>query len=166
MIADRDLVTIRRAGAAWSYGTMPRPNAEAAIALRGGLDRFETTSVPSCRCCGELAFENLRCAKHHDRNPCLVEGCRRTGKAGRGELADDQLICGQHWRTYVPPGSAMRRTYRRFWRLAKKHGWTPELIARFERFWRSLVRRVRARATDGFLDQREIEQMFGWSEAA
>ena len=124
---------------------------------------FVTEPVPTCRCCGEPAWPNLRCTKHQDRNPCLVEGCRRTAKASRGELADDQVICGAHWRAYVPPRSPMRLVYNRFWRLARKRGgWDDALIRRFERFWRAMVLRVRRRSTEGLIDEAEIKRLFGW----
>lgn len=151
--------TSREQGARWvgAYA----PHAEA----------WELILVASCQCCGSLdvvvrAGVQHRCERHRDRNPCLVDGCRRTIAAGRNELADDQSICGAHWRRYVPPGSPLRRTYNRFFRLARRHGWTPGLIRRFERFWTGMAARVRRQAAEGFVDQREIDRLFGWSEAA
>jgi hypothetical protein len=164
MIRNRDLVMVQQRGFPYSYGTMPRPNAKAAIAMReNGVRQFEMVPVPSCRCCGEPAWENLRCTKHQDRNPCLVEGCTRSG-ATDGRLADDQVICGHHWRAYVPPRSLMRRTYNAHFRRAKRIGWTPETIRAFERFWTRLVSRIRRASTEGTLDERAIRQMFGWND--
>ena len=161
MISDRDLVTVGREGVPYTFGTMPRSEAQRAIEVRGRsigdrgravLDKrlpWTLTPVPSCRCCGEPAWANLRCSKHQDRNPCVVEGCTRTGKADRGELADGQVICAEHWRRYVPPRSRSRRTYQAHFRRAKRIGWTPETIRSFERFWDALVVRVKERAVDG-----------------
>jgi hypothetical protein len=120
--------------------------------------------VSSCRCCGERAAPNLRCAKHQGRNPCAIDGCRRTTSAPRGRLADDSWMCGEHWRRYVPPHSKVRRAYHRFWRTAKKTGWTPELVRRFNRFWDGLVTRARRASTDGRIDIAEINQLFGWDD--
>lgn len=169
MISDRKLVLLHRVGErvpCYSLGPMPRVEAEIYVSEREGLT-FELEKVPSCRCCGERARANLRCEKHLRRNPCVVEGCRRTVEAANGELADNQAICGHHWRCFVPSGSPERRAYHRFWRLAKKQGgWDHNLIKRFERFWDGLAARVRRRSADGYLDQRTIEAMFGWEAQA
>lgn len=133
--------------------------------------------APAFACCG-LAIgqsgsagftvgsqRHYRCAKHVGRNPCAIEGCARTTKASHGYSSDDWL-CGAHWRAHVPPHSALRRTYRRFFKLAKKRGdWDDALKARFWRFWRGLIERARWRER-GDIDMTEINKLFGWDEAA
>lgn len=132
---------------------------------------------PICSCCGDRPFRDLvcvrpdidpvkrsyRCQKHRDRNPCAIEGCQRTRPA-EGRWADDQHLCAEHWRRFVPPRSAARRAYHRFFRTAKKTDWTPELRRRFWRFWDGLVKRARRQSVEGRLDMTEINQMFGWGE--
>lgn len=141
---------------------------------------FTVARAPVCACCGSDALVThhapYRCDKHRDRNPCAIEGCTRTRAApersdGSLELADDQILCAEHWRRFVPPHSKLRRTYHRFWRIAKRqatpenpHGWTVGLNRRFERFWRGLVAQARRKATEGHLDEAEINRMFGWDE--
>src|SRR5690606_28452251 len=151
---DRDLVIVSRVGGAYSW-TMPRAEAERWIAdLRRSAPRssWTMTPTPSCSCCGAPAWANRRCTKHQDRNPCLVEGCTRTRRAPDGRLADDQVICGQNWRAYVPPRSMMRRAYNAHWRRAKRIGWNEDTIEAYERFWDALARRVRRQASEGVLD--------------
>jgi hypothetical protein len=129
-----------------------------------------------CRVCGVRTMENVnapaehgRCYKHKNRNPCIVEGCQRTAKAPeriidgvrRWELSCDQTICATHWRSFVPPGSPERRIYLRFFRRAKRYGWTEASSNAFYRFWDSLVSRVRAKAR-GDLDPAEINRIMGW----
>lgn len=141
--------------------------------------------APICACCGDVEFRDLtcvapnrdpelreyRCETHRDRNPCVVEGCRRT-RAASGNHSSRATVCGEHWRRYVPPGSAERRALQRMVRLAKKRGhakteiWPDELEDRYWRVWFAIVRRVRARSTDGQLDVTEINKLFGWEHAA
>lgn len=170
MISDRDLVQVQKIGSPYTYGTMPRPNAEAAITLRqrGEGRLFELIPVPSCRVCGEPAWANLRCTKHQDRNPCAAEGCQRT-RAAHGNLSDDASLCGEHWKAFVPPGSPARRAFNRLARLAKRMGyrrvdrWPDELEDRWWSLWRGVIRRVR-RGAEGRIDQAAIERMFGWDD--
>lgn len=133
-----------------------------------------------CHVCGECAAplgfdperEDLwRCTRHRHRNPCAIEGCKRSTavplqKVGEDgtmarRLADDQWFCGLHWRAFVPPGSQERRIYHRFFRLAKRRGWNERSIAAFHRFWKRLVSRARARAA-GDINVREINKLMGW----
>lgn len=166
MIGDRDLVSVRKVGEPWDFGTMSRSHAEAAIALRArpGV-RYDLTPVPTCCCCGEPAWDNLRCTKHQGRTPCRADGCGRT-TARRV----NHYLCGEHWRTYVPPGSPERRVLNRLTRLAKKLGyaktarWPDELEARWWRAWSSIARRVERRSREGKLDEAEIRAMFGWTD--
>jgi hypothetical protein len=117
----------------------------------------------------------IRCADHHDRNPCAVEGCHRTTPAPVGDddhprLHDDQHICAQHWRQYVPPRSRARRAYLTFFRQAKRHGWgwkgpkggSARLDWRFRRFWDQLVIMVRRRSSAGHIDKAAIDKLMGW----
>lgn len=125
-----------------------------------------------CRVCGGaippvpgIKPEDHRCYQHQDRNPCLVEGCRRSGPVPEdGKLALDQLICGTHWRLYVPARSLLRRTYNAHFRRAKRKGWTHKSVAQFERFWDSLVKTVRRRSEAGHVDVAAIHRLFGWDE--
>jgi hypothetical protein len=143
-------------------------------------DEWSAVDAPVCACCGSPWVERreggsspYRCQKHRHWNPCVVEGCKRVRVApvsadGRAYLANNQVICSEHWRRYVPPRSPLRRAYHRFWRIAKRqatpenpHGWTVGLNRRFERFWRGLVAQVRRKSTEGYIDVSEIERMFG-----
>jgi len=142
-------------------------------------DRLAIDPMPHCGCCGAAlvpaeaasitSWTNgaTRCDRHQGRNPCAIEGCRRTRAAprsaeGEAHHADDQWLCADHWRRFVPPRSARRRAYHGFFRRAKRHGWTVDLRQRFWRFWDQLVRQARRRAAAGHLDQAAIGRMFGW----
>lgn len=123
----------------------------------------------ACECCGDIACRgygdgegNPRCHRHLDRNPCAIEGCARTTAAPRGQMANDQWICAEHWRRYVPPGSRERRLYHRHFRRAKRLGWDAARRRSFWNFWDRLIARVRARATDGSIDEKAIAELFGW----
>jgi hypothetical protein len=136
-------------------------------------DQFESVPHPGCGCCGASDIlwswvlpdkrRIYRCEKHKERNPCAVDGCMRTRAVHGGRIGDDQCICAEHWRMFVPPGSRLRRAYLRFFRIEKKTGWTMALERRYQRFWCGLVRRVRA-GSAGDLDMKEINAMFGWEE--
>ena len=131
-----------------------------------------------CRVCGDTATSDdwqrdktrpdlWRCSRHKDRNPCVVDGCRRS-RAANGLLSLRQTICGEHWRRYVPPGSPERRALQRLVRLAKKAGysklqrWPTALENRYWRVWYGIVQRVLRRSTAGHLDMTEINHLFGW----
>jgi hypothetical protein len=170
----RDLVRICAVGSSSQF-SRPMERARAQEWLdRGGGSRgpvkYELRTVPTCECCGEVAThwydkdnpKHPRCRKHIMRNPCLVEGCGRTFKEeDHRYLGTAQNICGQHWREFVPVGSAQRRIYLRFWRRAKRYGWTDSSIAAFNRYWRALVSHVRAKAR-GDVDMDEINRIMGW----
>lgn len=161
----RELVSVSRVGSPVTYGTMPRDQAERSF---GGNASWTLEPVPSCRCCGEPAWPNLRCTKHQDRNPCAAEGCQRT-RAAHGQLRDDASLCGEHWRAFVPPGSPTRRAFNRLARIAKKAGyrrtdrWPDELENRWWSLWRGVMRRVR-RGAEGHIDEEAIRRMFGWTD--
>lgn len=144
---------------------------------RDGFDRqqFFIKPRPVCACCGDVDivknadgfYSPYRCAKHHHWNPCVIEGCTRMrsaiGTDGKIRLANNQVVCAEHWRRYVPPRSRERRLYHRHFRRAKRLGWNDDRIASFYAFWNRLVARVRARATEGHLDEAEINRLFGWT---
>ncbi|CDO34010.1 hypothetical protein [Novosphingobium sp. KN65.2] len=166
-------------GQRWSRNAIERfLNVQVPAASEQLQAQFEgciMVQAPVCACCGDVAFRELscvsmgqglvgrdyRCSKHRDRNPCAIEGCKRTTDA-KGRFANDQWLCSDHWRRYVPPHSPMRRTYHRFFRLAKRQGWTKDLQLRFWRFWDGLVKRARRQSTEGRIDENEINRMFGW----
>jgi hypothetical protein len=135
-------------------------------------EQFEIVSGPGCRCCGERTGTmwgtdgNWRCDKHRSRNPCAVEGCKRTGATSPGNYHNDAHLCGEHFKIAAPPGSAERRVYNRLWRLHRKRDgkdapWSPELDRRYWRVWFRLVAIARAR-TAGDIDRDEINKLFGW----
>ncbi len=114
-------------------------------------------------------MREYRCAKHRDRNPCAIEGCKRTMSA-EGHFSNDVVLCSEHFRRFCPPHSKLRRIYRRFFRLAKRQatpanpeGWDRDLDRRFWRFWRSLIAKARRQAAGGDVDMTEINKMFGWT---
>ncbi len=121
-----------------------------------------------CGCCGEPARCYIRglwarCHKHEDRNPCAIDGCKRTRAVpSGGHLRDDQWICADHWRRYVPPRSRIRRAYHAHFRRAKRQGWTESNGKAFWRFWDLLVKTVRRRDGEGFVDEAEINRIMGW----
>lgn len=170
MITAPDFVYIASSGQRMSP-EMPRARGEAWLneyqnRKLAGPCVYTLVPVRRCECCGAQASycrkgANFRCRKHVDRNPCVVEGCTRTGTVRGGDYGTDHIICGRHWREFVPVGSPERRIYNRFFRRAKKYGWTNESIAAFERFWKALVSRVRARAR-GDIDMREVNRIMGW----
>jgi len=119
-----------------------------------------------CGCCGKPAREWIRglwgrCQQHAMRNPCAIEGCRRTTPT-LGRVSDSAWLCGDHWRRFVPPRSRMRRTYHAHFRRAKRHGWTDESAAKYWRFWSTLIAVARRRAVEGRVDQKAIAELFGW----
>lgn len=142
-------------------------------------------TFPVCQCCGADGWGSLsiksvdvmngldwrdpaalvRCDRHHDRNPCAIEGCRKTAGAG-GRLANDQVMCGTHWRLYAPIGSRARKAYLAHRRRAKRFGWTDKSYAAFIRLWDTIVARARRQSTEGRLDLAEINKLFGWEDAA
>jgi hypothetical protein len=126
---------------------------------------------PCCQCCGYSKYlrpltvwpnGQARCESHKDRNPCAIEGCRRTTKAGDNGRYNDAWLCSEHWRRYVPPRSRARRAYHAFFRKGKRYGWTADLQTRFRRFWQLLVRTARKKAVQGFIDEAEINKVMGW----
>lgn len=163
MILDRDLVAIKATDTPGVVlRTCTREQGEQWVP-GGRQGSFYLAPIASCACCGNPAKANRRCERHQDRNPCVIIGCTRTGKApANGTLSENSIICGQHWRRYVPPRSRLRKAYHRHFARAKRFGWSPESIAAFYRFWDGLVRQVRRREESGYLDQGEIERMFGW----
>lgn len=156
--------------------------------MRTGGEGYVIERVPACGCCGRAELNGsmsdsittyangaTRCSDHHGRNPCAIEGCKRTRAAptydnGEPFHADDQTLCAEHWKRYVPPRGLRRTTYHGFFRQAKKHGWgwkghdgkSPRLDWRFRRFWDLLVRQARRRSQEGHVDMAEINRLMGW----
>lgn len=105
------------------------------------------------------------CAAHNDRIKCAIAGCGRTrARSGAGY---QEWMCAEHWRRYCPPRSMRRRIYHRFFRDAKRHGWTDERARAFWRFWDAIVASAQARHAAGApsIDMREINMLFGWNDA-
>ncbi|QUM72168.1 hypothetical protein [Sphingopyxis granuli] len=131
-------------------------------------DQFDVVPGPGCAVCGERGGimwgeeGGYRCDKHKDRNPCAIEGCKRTRAAGNAGLASDQYLCGEHWRKYVPPRSRLRRLYHAHFRRGKREGWTMKRNRQFHRFWDFVVRVARKRHNGGFIDEAEINRIMGW----
>lgn len=142
--------------------------------MKRAPEDYTLSLVPCCACCGALLFEKgeegatgpYRCDKHAERNPCMIEGCTRTRAApiheGSPYLRDDQTVCAEHWRRFVPPGSRARRAYHAHFRRAKRKGWTMANSRAFDRFWDTLVLMVRRRAVAGHIDEAEINRIMGW----
>lgn len=130
----------------------------------------------TCAICGSAQivphpgghFSPYRCQKHIDRNPCAIEGCRRTTSAasrnGDRHSGNIRWICPDHWRRLVPPRSRARRAYHAHFRGARKFGWTQERTEAFWRFWILLVRRARRRAAEGYVDVAAINRTMGWED--
>lgn len=126
---------------------------------------LEIVRANGCACCGAVYGASrirgaYRCEKHRDRNPCAIEGCKRT-TASKGYLGSDQWLCAEHWRRFCPARSRKRRLYHAYFRKAKRYGWTEDLRGRFFRFWDRLIADARRKASDGDVDIAEIERMFG-----
>jgi hypothetical protein len=162
----RDLMDAARGEARFTAGSY--------LGERDGWEpgQFSLVPAPVCGCCGEGrvvrhrngCWSPYRCEKHAGRNPCAIEDCTRTTAAPDGQLANNQYLCGEHWRRFVPPRSRLRRAYNAFFRRAKRHGWDEDLKRRFWRFWNAVIRQARRRATEGHLDETAINKMFGWAE--
>lgn len=169
VIPDRDLVAIRLKDSAFQGTPMSRAIAERMISSPTIARDRQLVPVPTCLCCGEPAWDNLRCTKHQDRNPCVVEGCRKTCPA-KGWLRNDAMLCGEHWRAFVPPGSPIRQAFNRLGRIARRAGfrrhdrWPDELQERRWRLWCGVVRRIRRGPPEGHIDQKAIERLFGWDD--
>lgn len=170
MIPDKQLWTLERRGSIFVSNPMTLDQARAEMARSRG-DGWSLARVRTCLCCGEVAWPNGRCERHQDRNPCVVEGCKRTRKAN-GYLHPRLAVCGEHFKAYVRPGSRDRKVLNGFFRKAKAMGfgrtdeWPDKLERRYWVFWRLLMRRIITRSTapEGTLDEDEIRKMFGWDD--
>lgn len=169
MITERDFVWIIAKGSTTPLGSaMPRSSGERwMIGYRARGNRgpavYELVPVPFCQVCGTplRKLGEIRCRKHAGRNPCAIEGCKRSTSAGRSGYRNDLWLCGTHWRALVPPGSAERKIYNRFFRRWKRYGETDDSIRAFWRFWFRMISRARARGR-GDLDVAEINRVMGW----
>lgn len=166
MIPARDLWTVEKIGHPFTSAPMSLDEARAKI---GGRQGYRINRVRTCLCCGKIAWPNGRCQTHQDRNPCVVEGCKRTRRA-HGYLSSRMAVCGEHYKAFVRPGSRDRRVHNSFFRKAKQMGlgksdrWPDALERRYWVFWDLLLRRIisRSKAPEGTLDEDEIKKMFGW----
>ncbi len=150
------------------FGSMFRPTGDGWHLVR---DQFEIIPGPGCACCGELRFRmhsvsdgTFRCEKHKARNPCAIEGCRRTTAARQGWYSSDDWLCGTHWKIACPPRSPLRRAYHRIWRIRRKAGeWTPGLHARYWRLMRGIIARARGRDCGAEDLAAEVAKAMGWA---
>lgn len=127
-----------------------------------------------CRVCGATVWfardfngnpDRIRCEKHRRSNACAIEGCRRSTKASAGWFGLNLWLCVNHWRPLIPPGSPERKVYNRIFRIARRFGWDDALRRRYWRIWNRMIAIARTRAA-GDIDEREINRLFGWDEAA
>ncbi len=188
MITDTDRVWIMPAGS-----TTPLSGPMTRAAGEGWLQRYqnrgnrgpcvyELAPVLICAVCGELGQSRggyVRCKKHWHRNPCVIEGCKRSTQtrlvkvsesgAMQRLLTNDEWICGEHWRAFVPPGCAERRIFNRVWQRARRRRkrfgddamWADGADAAYWRIWAGIIRRARSRAR-GDVDMDEINRVMGW----
>lgn len=168
MIAARDYVQLIREDTSF-YWPSTRAEAEEFVERwKWDESPFRFAPYPTCWVCGELAAssEENRCHKHRGRTPCSIDGCRKSRKF-EGYVSDERVwVCGIHWRQVCPPRSPLRRTYNRFFRIARKLGvakerWPDELERRYWRFFGGMIARYH-RGLVGYIDEREINKMFGW----
>lgn len=131
------------------------------------IREYENGRSCACTCCGlgnrETKLEHVggghfRCEKHVGRLPCIIIGCGRTFKMANEDTYDHIIMCGRHWRM-GPKRLRDRQTKLR--RLAKRRGWTGQLIRMANGNWE----RVRKIVDDGgCLDIAEINKLMGWDE--
>jgi hypothetical protein len=133
---------------------------------------------PGCHVCGKQTIEAgalfrqnrtgkmgiWACHDHRMRIKCGIEGCIRTTAKTKPDYGYQEWICGVHWRRYCPPRSLRRRAYHRFFRDAKKHGWTERRAAQYWRFWDTLLSAANAVEKNDKVDMTEINKMFGWTD--
>lgn len=152
------------------YASCDRERAEQFLVERGyNRAEWELRPCPMCLVCGEVGYaETNRCWSHRGRTPCAIEGCTKSRKFESGCYDDATWVCGIHWRQVCPPRSTLRRTYLRFFRIARKLGveksrWPADLERRYWRFFRGLISRHHRRV-EGFIDEAEINKLFGWDQ--
>jgi hypothetical protein len=167
VIADRDYVEPIRRGQDL-YAPCDRARAEEFLASYNDYPAdWELRPWPSCLVCGEPGYHSTnRCWTHQGRTPCAIEGCTKSRKFESGCWDHATWVCGIHWRQVCPPRSALRRTYLRFHRIARKLGveksrWPDDLERRYWRFFRGMIARHHRRL-EGFVDEAEINKLFGW----
>lgn len=157
------LVSIRRIRTGETWAPISREQGEKYIARNEGYDLVPAKACQVCGTSTSAMTDHRRCEKHQGRNPCIIEGCKRTAAApDSGQLSCDDVICGEHWRRYVPPRSRMRKLYHSHFRRGKREGWTMRRNRQFQRFWNFLVATVRKRHEGGYLDETEINRLMGW----
>jgi hypothetical protein len=167
MIRDKGLVAPVRIGQ-YHYAACDRQRAEEFIAERGfDPAEWDLRPCPSCVVCGEVGYaETDRCWTHRAHTPCSIEGCTKGRKFANGVFPAGGWVCGIHWRQVCPPRSPLRRTYLRFFRIARKLGvekgrWPVDLERRYWRFFSGMIARHQRRI-EGFVHEAEINKLFGW----
>jgi hypothetical protein len=122
VIPDRDTVWPSKDGV--HYAVCDRHRAEEFLRERGeDLAAWDLRHWPTCLVCGSLGYDGTnRCYKHRGRTPCAIQGCTKSREFKNGCWDDATWVCGIHWREVCPPRSALRRTYLRFFRTARKLG--------------------------------------------
>lgn len=180
VISGRDFVRIwytpLGGGDGWLSWPMGRQHAETHIErdrVRQPGREYRLVEYPACVVCGQVSYDEStnRCYTHRGRTPCSIEGCTRNRKFD-GWISDGgNWICGDHWKLVCPPRSALRRTYLRFFRIARRLGvengrWPADLERRYWRFFNGLIARFHRRVnSEAAIDVDEINRMFGWSDA-
>lgn len=144
---------------------------EAWIADRRDKEGWNVLEIPSCQCCGEYAgvtgdSPNFRCEKHHERNPCAIEGCKCTAD-WLGAYSSDHYLCAKHWRPLTSRSDRTALSHiRKRYKIARARE-EPKLARLHSGAWWKLfgdmVEKARSRSA-GDIDMTEINKMFGWDE--
>lgn len=127
-------------------------------------ERMRIVPAPRCGCCGSLWWRDAssdsgrlklvvdhvhparkvwRCEKHMARNPCCIEGCRKTFAHKGDDSYDGRVMCGRCWRQ-APKW--MRDRESKIRRLGKRRGWDDRLCRLHHMAWeacRRWIERVR-----------------------
>lgn len=170
-------------GSRYPPGAWPLAHAKVLLSAKRGFEpligdrrlKARLERACCCQCCGKNSYQERitlalghtdpsrrlwRCERHWGRLPCIIEGCGRTyaidGPTGSNSHKYRSIImCGKHWRQ-AP--KYMRDTEARVRRIAKKRGWTDDLLIRHHRIWERCHRAIREGQN---IDMRQIEEMFG-----
>lgn len=166
MIRDHGLVTpIHEARG--RYHPCERARAEEFIAKEADPTKWRLEPFLTCVVCSSNGCNGTdRCYKHRDHTPCSIDGCTKGRKFADGVYGPGTWNCGIHWRLVCPPRSPLRRTYNRFFRIARKLGvakerWPDELERRYWRFFAGMIARHH-RGLVGYINVDEINKLFGW----
>ena len=104
------------------------------------------------------------CHAHRQRIRCSIDGCTKTHTSKHDHGGAEEWICSVHWRRHCPPRSLRRRTYHRFFRIAKRHGWSERLADQYWRFWDLLLRLANKAEKSDAIDMSKINKLFGWDQ--